>query len=219
MSDHVKARRGYNSALRQEQARETRLRILEAARRLFLDRGYVGTTIEAIGQEAGVAAQTVYAAFGNKRAILARLMDVAIGGDDQPIPILERPEPQRLRQEPDQSRQLRMLAHGIRVILERAGPIFDVMRSAAAADSQIAELYRGLQHERLGNMARVAGWVADKGPLRTELTTADAADIVWTLTSADVHRLLTVDRGWSAERYERWLGDTLIALLLPRGGE
>ena len=219
MHDDVKPRRGYSSAIRQEQARETRLRILDAARRLFLERGYVATTIEAIAQEAGVAAQTIYVAFGNKRTILARLMDVSIGGDDQPIAVLERPEPQRMRHEPDQRRQVRMLAHGIRGILERAGPIFDVMRSAAAADPQIAELYRRLQEERLRNMMRVAGWVAEKGPLRTGLTVADAADIVWTLTSADVHRLVTVDRGWPGEQYERWLGDTLIALLLPPASE
>ncbi|HZR98095.1 MAG TPA: hypothetical protein VFE37_05280 [Chloroflexota bacterium] len=71
---------------------------------------------------------------------------------------------------------------------------------------------------RLTNMARVAGWVAQRGPLRHGLALADATDIVWTLTSADVHRLLTVDRGWSGERYEQWLGDTLSALLLPPAG-
>ncbi len=214
MSDDVKPRRGYNSALRQEQARETRLRILDAARRLFLERGYVATPIEAIAEEAGVVSQTVYAAFGNKRTILARLMDVAIGGDDQPLPILERPEPQRVRHEPDQRQQLRMMAHGIREIVERAGPIFDVMRGAAAADPRIAALYRQLQEERLRNITTVTAWVAEKGPLRSGLTVAAAADIVWTLTSTDVHRLLTVDRGWTGDQYAQWLGDTLIALLL-----
>jgi len=215
MADDVKRRRRYESPIRQEQARETRLRILGAARRLFLARGYVATTVGAIAQEAGVAAQTVYGVFGSKRAVLTALMDVSIGGDDRPVAVLERAEPQRMREETDQRRQLAMMAHGIRLILERAGPVFDVMRGAAAADPEIATLYRHLQEERLRNMTRVVAWVAEKGPLRDGLTIPDAADIVWTFTSADVHRLLTVERGWTAERYERWLGDALVAALLP----
>ncbi len=214
MSEEVKPRRRYNSTIRQEQAGETRARILAAARKLFLERGYVATSIEAIAREAGVAAQTVYAAYGNKRTVLARLMDVSVG-DDQPVAVLERREPQRMRNEPDQRTQLRMMAHGIREIVQRAGPIFDVMRGAGTAEPEVADLYARIQAERRRNMARVVGWVAANGPLRDGLSLDDAADIVWTLTSADVHRLLTADSGWTEERYERWLGDTLIASLLP----
>ncbi len=214
MPEEVKPRRRYISAIRQEQAGETRTRILEASRRLFLERGYVATSIEAIAREAGVAGQTVYAAYGNKRTVMARLMDVSIG-DAQPVGILERREPQRMRREPDQRTQLRMMAHGIREIMERAGPIFDVMRSAGTAEPEVAALYGRIQDERRRNMARVVGWVAENGPLRDGLSMDDAADIVWTLTSAEVHRLLTADRGWPEERYERWLGDTLIASMLP----
>ncbi len=215
MSNEVNARRRYESHIRQAQSRETRLRILEAARRLFLAQGYVATTITAIAREAGVATQTVYVSFGNKRSILTSLMDLSIGGDDQPVGVLDRAAPQQMRHTPDQRRQLEMMAHGVREIMERASPIFDVMRSAAAADPEIATLYRQLQEERLHNMARVVAWVAEKGSLRSGLTVAGGADIVWTLTSADVHRLLTVDRGWTGEQYQRWLGDTLITLLLP----
>jgi AcrR family transcriptional regulator len=211
----VKPPRRYASALREEQARETRARILKAARRLFVERGYGATTIEAIAREAGVAVQTVYAAFGSKRTILQRVMDRVIGGDDRPVGVLEREGPQRTRQEPDQRRQLRQMAHGIGQIMERAGPVFAVMRAAAAADPEIAALYRGIQEERRANMARVVGWVAANGPLGEGLGTDEAADIVWSLTSADVHHLLTADRGWTTERYERWLGEALIAALLP----
>jgi AcrR family transcriptional regulator len=211
----VKTRRRYTSALREEQARETRRRILEAARRLLLERGYVATSIEAIAREAGVVVQTVYAAFGNKRSILTRLLDLAVGGDERHLGILEREGPQRMRLETDQRRQLRMMARGIREVLDRAGPIFAVMRAAAAADPEIAALHARIQEERLRNMTQVVDWVAQNGPLRDGLSAAELADIVWTLTSADVHKLLTADRGWSGERYERWLGDMLIAALLP----
>ena len=215
MSSEVKRGRRYTSPIREEQARETRMRVLEAARRLFRDRGYVATTIGTIAQEAGVAAQTVYVAFGNKRAILAALMDLAIGGDDQPVGVLERPEPLHMRDEPDQRRQLELMAHGIREILDRAGPIFDVMRGAATADTEVAVLYRRLQEERLRNMTMVVGWVAAKGPLREGLAVAEGADIVWTLTSADVHRMLRIERGWTGEQYEQWLADSLVRSLLP----
>jgi AcrR family transcriptional regulator len=214
-SDGVKTQRRYTSALRKEQARETRLRVLAAARHLFLQHGYVATSMEAIAREANVATQTVYAAFGNKRTILARVLDLAIGGDDREVGVLEREEPQQMREEADQRQQLRMMAHGIRVILERAGPIFAVIGVAASADSEIAALHNRIQEERLNNMRRIVGWIETRGPLRAGLTGEEAADIMWTLTSADVHRMLTRDRGWIGDQYERWLGDALISSLLP----
>lgn len=210
-----RAKRSYNSARRQAQARETRRQILEAARRLFTTRGYVGTTMEALAAEAGVAVETVYATFGSKRAVLARLVDISVGGDERPIPILERSEPQRMRAEPDQRRQLRLFAAGIREIMERVGPLFGVMRGAAATEPEIAELLRGLLVARRQAMGMVVQWLEHNGPLRAGLSADEAADTLWTLSSAEVHQLLTEDRGWAGERYERWLGDTLIALLLP----
>ena len=210
-----RAKRSYNSARRQAQARETRRQILEAARRLFATRGYVGTTMEALAAEAGVAVETVYATFGSKRAVLARLVDISVGGDERPIPILERSEPQRMRAEPDQRRQLRLFAAGIREIMERVGPLFGVMRGAAATEPEIAELLRGLLVARRQAMGMVVQWLEHNGPLRAGLSADEAADTLWTLSSAEVHQLLTEDRGWAGERYERWLGDTLIALLLP----
>jgi len=211
----VKDRRRYASRLREEQARETRQRILDIAARMFEAQGFVATTIGAIARESEVASQTVYAVFGTKRGILAELLSESIGGDRQPIGVLERSGPQRMREEPDQRRQLAMMANGIAEILERAGPVFTVVRAAAAADPEIAKLHAGIQEERLRNMTTVVGWVAAHGPLKAGLTVPDAADVTWTLTSADVHRLITVERGWSRRRYERWLSDALIAALLP----
>jgi hypothetical protein len=93
--------------------------------------------------------------------------------------------------------------------------MFDVMRIAAAADADIAAAHRRLQEERLQNMTRVVGWIEANGPLRSGLSTAEAGEIMWTLTSADVHRMLRIERGWSVERYEGWLAESLIAALLP----
>jgi len=185
------------------------------ARRLFLERGYAGTTIDAIATEAGVAVETVYAAFRNKRTVLARLFDVSVVGDDQQVPLLERHGPQEVRQEQDQWRQIQLFAHGIREIMERVGPLFEVMRLAAPTEPEIAVLLEDVLGKRLEGMRFFVEALAGNGPLRAHRGVSEAVDEVWTLTSAEVHRLLTVDRGWSADRYEDWLVDTLAALLLP----
>ena len=105
MTQTKKLKRQYNSTRRQAQASETRKQIIEAARKLFAQYGYAGATIEAIALEAGVAPETVFAVFGNKRTILANLIDISVGGDDQPVPLLQRPGPQSVLQEPDPVRQ------------------------------------------------------------------------------------------------------------------
>jgi AcrR family transcriptional regulator len=212
---HESAKRRYDSTRRQARARETRERILEAARRLFTTRGYAGTTMEALAQEADVAVETVYASFQSKRTVLARLIDRQVLGDDAPEPILERAAPQRVRLEPDQRRQIALFAADMTGIMERVGPLFGVLRAAAVTEPNIAELLQGLLATRRANLIQFAGWVAEHGPLRAGLTVEDAGTAAWALSSAEMHHLLTVDAGWSPERFAAWLGDTLIATLLP----
>jgi AcrR family transcriptional regulator len=215
MTKSKKTKRPYNSTRRQAQARETRRQIVEAARQLFAEYGYSGATIEAIAQEAGVAPETIFATFGNKRAILAALIDVSVGGDDQPIPLLQRPSPQTVLQEPDPVRQLQLFAEDISAILERVAPVFEIMRAAAKTEPDIADLLKNLLAERLQNMTAFIRNISAHSPWRNGLTDAQAAEITWTMTSPEVFNLLTVDRGWPRERYVHWLSDTLIRLLLP----
>jgi AcrR family transcriptional regulator len=210
----VKPKKRYQSALRSEQARQTRLRILDAAERLFAAQGYGVATIDGIASAAGVAADTVYATFGNKRGILHALMDVRVGGDDRDIAVIDREEPQAVRAEPYQARQLERFARDIAAIIERARPVDDIMRSAAAVDAEVAALRTGLQEQRHVNMRTFVGWVAAQGPLRDGMGEEEAAAIVWTLTSPEVHRLLRVERGWTADRYVAWLEATLKESLL-----
>jgi AcrR family transcriptional regulator len=210
----VKSRRRYVSGVREDQARRTRLRILDAAHRLFAKDGYARTTIERIASEAGVATDTVYAVFGSKRAVLSGLMERHVGGDDQPIAMLDRPEPQSVRREPNQRRQLARFVAGVTDAIERSRPIDDIMRSAAAIDPEISTLRRNIQEERLRNMTTLVRWLRSNGPLRGERSVEEAAAIVWTLTSPEVHRLLRVEREWSSERFRDWLGDTLARTLL-----
>jgi AcrR family transcriptional regulator len=214
--DEVKPqKRTYNSTRRREQALATRRQILEGARRLFLTYGYSGTTIEAIAVEAGVAVETVYAGFGNKRTMLAQLFDIAVVGDEEPVPLLDRAGPQEILRLHDQREQVELFTASIRSIMERVGPLFEIMRVAAATEVEIAALLAERLSQRMEGMQFFVRSLLNNGPLREGLSSAEATDIVWTLTSPEVHRLLTVDRGWPAEKYQAWLTDSLGALLLP----
>ena len=211
---NVKTQRRYDSALRKEQARQTRVRMLDAAQRLFAARGYAASTMEAIASEAGVAVDTIYSGFGSKRGVLSSLLDVRVGGDDEPIDLLDRPGPQAVRREPDQKRQIAAFAGDITAIVERVRPVDDIMRGAAAVDSEVAVLRSRIQESRYEGMRQFVTWLAANGPLRRGMTDADAAAIVWTLTSPEVHRLLRSERGWTKERYKEWLAETLRRTLL-----
>jgi len=211
----VKPQRRYDSSLRKEQARQTRMRVLDAAQRLFAERGYASSTIEAIAANAGVAVDTVYATFGNKRGLLSALVNVRVGGDDQPLEVLDRPGPQAVRREPSQKRQIALFAKDVSAIIERARPVDDITRGAAAVDAEIAAFRSRLEQTRFENLRRFVSWLAANGPLRDGISEEDATAIVWSLASPDMHRLLRVERGWTPERFATWLAQTLTRTLLP----
>lgn len=215
MDETSKPKRAYNSTRRRAQAGQTRQQIAEAALKLFTEHGYAGATIEAIADEAGVAPETIYATFGNKRTVLHHLLDVSVVGDDAPIPLLERPELQAMMREPDQRKQLAMLSYGCAAIMERVTPVFEVMRMAAKTEPEIAVLLEHFLEERRQNMRNLIRHVEANGPLREGVDGEQAADLLWSLSSAEMLSLLRVDRGWSAERYAEWLVDSLIRLILP----
>lgn len=215
MSPKPNTKRTYNSSRRKEQAHQTRLQIVEAARILFMDCGYTGATIEAIANKAGVAVETVYAAFGNKRTILAKLLDVSLVGDDQPIPLLEREGPQKVLQDTDQNRQIELFANDIYEIMGRVAPIFEIMHFASKADPEIAGMYQKMLDARARNMIVFVRALMKNGPLRAGFTPEDAAETVWALTSGEMFTLLSVNRGWPEERHKRWLADALKRMLLP----
>jgi TetR/AcrR family transcriptional regulator, regulator of autoinduction and epiphytic fitness len=213
--DQNRPKRTYNSQNRQKQAQNTRLKILEAARDLFTERGYAGTTIDAIAGQAGVAVETVYAAFGSKRNLLARLVDFSVAGDEEPAPLLDRAGPQAVFKEADQHKQVRLFAHDLATIMGRMGVIFEILRAAAKTESEIAVYLDQLLQGRMQGMQYFIRQLLVNGPLRDGLNLQHAAETVWAITSGEIYRLLTVDLGWTAEQYENWLGDTLEVILLP----
>ena len=209
-------KRAYDSTRRQAQADETRRHILEAARKLFLERGYAGATAEAIAAEAGVALQTVYAIFKNKRKILVSLMNVSSPtGDEDHVPITERSGPQAVAREPDQRRQLQMFAEIVAYNLDQVAVIAKILVDAAKTEVEIDRILQKLSKQRLEHMTFAVRQIAAHGPFRENMAESSATDTVWTLTSPEVFLLLTQDRGWSKEQYAQWLGNILIRTLLP----
>jgi AcrR family transcriptional regulator len=207
-------RQPYRSALRAEQARQTRLRILDAASGLFAKRGYVAVTMDAIAAAAGVAVDTVYATFGTKRGLLSALIDQGVVGPDVTGPVLQQEGPQAVFRERDARRQLAMFAADIATRIERVRPLDDILQIAAAVDGDAAELRTQLRESRYANVRGFAAALAGNDGLRDELTIDDAATVVWTLTSSEVNRLLRDVRGLSLEDYVEWLSDTLKRTLL-----
>lgn len=216
MEAAVKTTRRYRSPLRESQARDTRRRVVTAAQELFLEQGYPATTIAAVARRAQVSADTVYSAFGSKGALLKQVLDVVVGGDDEDVALLDRAGPQAMRAEADQRSQLAMFAAGVTAQLERLRPVDDILRSAAAVDPLAAELRADIQlRQRRDAMRTVVSWVAAHGPLREGRSEEEAAAIVWTLTSPEVHLMLRDVSGWSSQRYQEWLLETLTSSLLP----
>jgi AcrR family transcriptional regulator len=208
----VKRRRPYRSERRREQAEQTRTRVLDAAATLFQERGYEGASIAAIASGAGVAAETVYAGFGTKRALLGALVARAVRGDDAK-PVTEQESPRALAALTDQREQLRLFSADITRRLERAAPLVAVVSGAARAEPELADLLANLHAERRRNLRVLVDALAANGPLR--LPAGEALETVWALTSPELHQLLVHVRGWKRRRYADWLAESLARLLLP----
>jgi AcrR family transcriptional regulator len=209
-------KRRYRSERRQEQADQTRLRMLDAADSVFRRRGYERASIAAIAAEAGVADETVYAHFKNKRTLLGQLVQRAVRGDD-PRPVTEQAAPRALADVPDQREQLRLFAADIVQRIERAGPLVALVGQAASGEPELAELLEQLHGHRLRNLRTLVDALAANGPLRLPLDAA--TETVWAVTSPELHQLLVRQRRWSRRRYTAWLTESLEALLLPPAEE
>ena len=212
MSEAVK--RSYNSARRDEQARATRRAIVGAAARLFVGRGYGATTIDAIAEDAGVSRKTVFTSVGGKSEALKLAIDWAIVGDDEPVALLDRPRIQASMAEPDARRILREFAHDVRLIGARIAPLVAVAVAAAGTDQEITALVEEGRSQRLEGMHRLAQVLADRRALRTDLSVLEVADVLWLFNDPAVYQQLVLQQGWDPDRYENWLADTLIRLIL-----
>lgn len=215
MATGVKGRRSPHGKGGQARTRLARAAVVRTARALFLERGYAGTTIEAISDLSDVPPATVYRLFSSKLGILKALLDVSIAGDDEAVALEDRLHVRVLLADRDPRNQLSGLARTIRGIMSRAEPLHRILVSAAGSDPDAAALLAQLLRQRQHGHAQIARSLARAGALRPELGERDADDIIHAVTSPEVYRLLVCDRSWPPERYEQWLKEILIDQLLP----
>lgn len=210
----IRAKRTYDSSARRDAARATRQSILDAALKVFLEKGYAAATMPAIAQAAGIALDTVYATVGKKAALFHLLVETAISGSDAAVPPEERDYVRSIRSEPDAAKKLRIYAGALRSIQSRLAPLFRVLQGAAPLDPELDALWQNISSRRAQNMRLLAKDLAATGSLRPELSIAKAADIIWSMNSPEFYLLLVEQRGWLAKDFEQWLGDSWIRLLL-----
>jgi AcrR family transcriptional regulator len=198
---------------KQVAAEETQRVIVEAASRLFLDRGYHATSIGRIAAEAGVALQTIYNSVGSKRDLLSRVLDSTAAGERAPVPV-----PQFMREqaecEPDPRRIIAQLVEFWRGALPRTAPVFRIIREAAVADPEIAALERGRTAERLRNYRQAAQLLDDRDALRPGMTVDAAAAAIFAIGHPETYRALVLDGDWNDDAWATWLQATLESALL-----
>jgi len=204
-----------SSGDRQARTRLARAAVVTAARTLFLDRGYAGTTVEAISDLSDVPPATVYRLFSSKLGILKSLLAVSVAGDDEAIPLEDRPYVRALVADRDPRNQLAGFAGITRGIMSRTEPVYRILVSAAGSDPDAAALLGEQTSHRRRGQSGIARTLARAGALRPNLREREAADIIHALMSPEVYRLLVGDAGWHPEQYEHWLKGILIDQLLP----
>jgi AcrR family transcriptional regulator len=214
MDGVVKPHRPEVGVARQARTRRTRTAVVEAARTLFQERGYAATTIEAISDASDTPQATVYRLFSSKLGILKAVLDVSIVGDDQAVAMLERPRVHALLADKDPKNQLTGFAALLRELMARTAPVHRILADAARSDEDAASLLSEMARQRHEGQRRIARSLARGGALKPGLRERDAADVIHALASPEVYGLLVFDRGWSAERYEKWLRAILVDELL-----
>ena len=199
-------RREYHSPLRRERAEQTRTAVLDAATRLFAERGWTATGVRDIAREARVSVETVYASVGTKTEVLTQALDVAIVGDDEPVDLTARPEylamaTGDLRARIEASSRLTATVHARTVGLLRT------LREAAGRDAALAER---LATAHAGHRATVRAGLPLVAGRELDDTEADG---LWAVLSWEVFELLTGPAGWTTEQYRHWLAGTVERLL------
>ncbi len=207
-------KREYRSPLRKANARATRAAIIAAATRLFVEQGYAATSVDAIADAAGVSRATVFATFGGKAALLKAAYDVALVGDDEPIPLPDRPRSKAVQAEPDPARLLEGYTEILTDISGRLAPIYEAVRGGASADPEAREVWERIQTERRIGGTNVVKLITARKALRKDLDREAAGDLVWVLNDPGLYFMLVHRRRWSPARFQSWLAETLKVQLL-----
>jgi AcrR family transcriptional regulator len=216
MAPRVKpaSKRAYDSTRRQAQARETQRLIAAVARDLFIERGYSATSVRDIADAAGVAVQTIYNAFdGGKPAILARVFDIGVVGDDEPVALADRDELRAILSSTDPRAAITIWTRMSTDIHMRFMPLMNTLREARSAEPLIDSLWRQnvivYRHE---GMSALAGLLKRLKALPKGMTVARATDVIWAYVSFDTAEALIVERGWTPDEYAEWSATALMRI-------
>lgn len=208
----VRPRRGAQQA----RSRETERRVVESATGLFLRDGYAATTMAAISKQAGVAVQSLYLRFGSKVEILAAALDVAIVGDDEPVPLLERAWTADIAAARTGRQAVEVCVAEIGRILQRTHQLYAVLLASAAGDT--GDLLADNKRQRRAGLRAIAGLLAGKPGFAADLNPDQAGDLLYTVLSEELYGLLVVDCGWTPAAWQSWNVETVSAQLFPARG-
>ena len=215
MAHPVKTRR-YDSTSRRHAAQATRSAILDAARQLFIAKGYTATSMAQIASEAGVAPDTVYASVGKKAELFTLLIESALSGQDEAIPGEQRDYVARMRAAITAEAKLAIYAAAVTSIQARLAPLFLALRAAANAAPELGSVWAAISERRATNMHLLVEDLATTGELRTDLSRDEAADVIWSMNSSEYYALLVLERRWTPQRFETWLRDAWLRLLTTK---
>lgn len=199
---------------REQRARHRRQRVVDAAQRLFLDRGYAAASIEAIAREAAVAPATVYQAFGTKQAILAQVLDATIAGDAGPAALLERDWVKQASQHPDPRQRLALIIQHTSQIAARTAPIKEVTRDAAATDPALRQLVEDDDQRRYLTQQALVDLITSGDSPRPGRDRDHAVATFFAMVNSHCYQLLARHLGWSLADWQQWLTSVLGRELL-----
>jgi AcrR family transcriptional regulator len=211
----TEVKRSYDASGRREQARARQRTVVLAATELFERDGFRATTIAAVAKAAGVSAESVYKSFGTKATLAKAVFDQALAGDDEPVPVAERPEAKAIQAEPDVRRKLALYAVGLAHRQEQSAKVQILIRDGRHTDDTLEEIWQKLLDERLTGMAMMARHLVDTGQLRAGIDHTEVRDLLWTYIAVEQYELLVLQRQWSLDRYTAWLTRALTAALCP----
>lgn len=209
-----RARRTYDSTLRSQAARDTRQRVLDVARKLFVSRGYSGLTMQEVADRAGVALDTVYASIGRKPQLVKLLVEAAISNTDDALPPEQRDYVRAIRAASSARAKLAIYAAAVVAIHTRLAPIARALEASAHAAPELAAMWREIGERRARNMKRFAADLLATGEVRDSLTVDRIADVIWATNGPEMYALLVLSRGWSPAEFAAWLEDAWVRLLL-----
>ena len=210
----VNASRPYDSSRRQEAALASRRAVLDAAQRLLETRGYRATTIDLVAEKAGVSPETVYKTWRTKANLAKGVFDVAIAGDDEDVPLAQRPQAHAVRDEPDVRRKIALYVEEAVPRQARSAGVQLAIRNGQHADPALAELWRTMLDERLTGMTMLARHLHGTGQLRQGVTIERARDVLWTYIAVELYDLLVIERGWDIAQFSDWVREGITAALV-----